>query len=117
MLADKLVSLHMNNSPYKKLPSYNYDQLRKGIICQKCGSFDVYVRSSDCDCEICGHSERVTDAVLRALAEFRILFPEKKVTTSGIHEWCGIVESKQRIRKILEKNFKPVGKHRWTYYE
>lgn len=116
-LADKLLSLHMNDSPYTRLPSYSYDQLRKSIACSKCRSFDVYVKSRDCVCEKCGYSESVADAVLRAVAEFRLLFPERKITTSGTHEWCGVVELKQRINRILEQNFKRIGQNRWTYYE
>lgn len=116
-LADKLVALHIKDSPYTKLPSYNYDQLQKGIACSKCGSFDVYVKSRNCMCEKCGHGELVADAVMQAVGQFRLLFPEKKITTSGIHEWCGIVESKTRINRILERNLKKAGQNRWMYFE
>ena len=38
MLADKLISLHIKDSPFK-LPSYDYDQLQKGITCQNATHF------------------------------------------------------------------------------
>ena len=39
MLADQLISLHIKDSPFKQLPTYDYDQLQKGITCAKCTSF------------------------------------------------------------------------------
>ncbi|WP_100012462.1 nuclease-related domain-containing protein [Lentibacillus sediminis] len=117
LLADKLVALHIQNSPYTKLPSYDYDQLHKGITCANCGSFEVHVKSRNCVCEKCGQGELVADAVMRSVGEFRVLFPERKVTTSGVHEWCGIVESRKRINRILEHYFKKVGQNRWIYFE
>ena len=39
ILADQLISLHIENSPFTQLPSYDYDQLQKGITCLKCTFF------------------------------------------------------------------------------
>ena len=117
LLADKLISLHINDSPFKQIPSYDYNQLRKGITCIKCSSFSISVQGKKCVCKECGYEEEVAVAVMRNVTEFRLLFPDQRITTNVIHDWCKVVESKRRIRKILEKNFKKVGVHQWTFYE
>jgi hypothetical protein len=116
-LANQLVALHQTNSRHSKLPLYEYDQLQKGITCSECQSFDVAVNERKCICHECGFKESVTSAVLRTVKEFKILFPDIKMTTNIIHDWCSVIESKKQIRRILATNFNPVGKHQWTYYE
>jgi hypothetical protein len=116
LLAEKLASLHIKNSPYKQIPSYSYGQLQKGITCLKCKSFSIFIKKSKCVCEKCSHEEKISDAVLRAVSEFKLLFPEQKITTSIIYDWCQVVKSKRTIISILSQNFKVAGKHRGTHY-
>lgn len=116
-LAEKLISLHMEDSPFSQLPSYDFDQLRKGITCCKCGSFNITVQTRNCNCMKCSYNEPVKDAIMRSVKEFKILFPDQKITTSKIHEWCQVVESQKRIRKILDQNFQMIGTRRWAYYK
>ncbi|HAM79197.1 nuclease-related domain-containing protein [Ornithinibacillus bavariensis] len=117
-LANKLISLHQKESPYTRLPQYKYEQLQKGICCQHCYSIslDIEGRRKNCICSNCGYTEFLEHAVLRSVQEYKILFPEEKITTSGIYEWCGLV-SKKTISRILEKNYKATGVKRWTYFE
>ncbi|WP_223593074.1 nuclease-related domain-containing protein [Neobacillus bataviensis] len=116
-LADKLISLHIEENPYTILPTYKYDEVRKGLTCALCNSFSISVTGKKCVCGDCGHEELVTVAVMRCVREYMLLFPDQKISTNVIHEWCGVVESKKRIRRILEKNFKIVGVGQWAYFE
>lgn len=116
-IADLLVSLHITKSPYSKIPSYRYDGLRKGITCEVCESFSVVIEGRKCVCKVCGHEELVADAVLRAVNEFMILFPDQRITTNVIYDWCQVVQSKERIRYILAKNYTLIGVHQWAYFE
>jgi hypothetical protein len=116
-LADRLVSLHIEESPYERLPAYDFPKLKKGITCKVCHSFSIYVVGNKCVCGQCFHVEDVESAVLRHVREFKLLFPDRKVTTNGIFEWCGGIDSKKRINRILVKNFKSVGAGQWTFYE
>jgi hypothetical protein len=116
-LADKLISLHQTESPYTQLPSYEYDQLKKGITCNKCYSFSVSVLGKKVVCQSCGCEEMVTSAVMRMVGEFKLLFPDRKITTNVIHDWCRVVHSKKTINRILGKNLIIKGVHQWTYYE
>lgn len=117
VLADKLLSLHMEESPYRTLPKYKYSDLRKGICCVNCGSLSVNVVGRKCICSGCGHEELVNDAVIRSVEELKLLFAEYKITTNLVQEWCRIVDSKKRIQRILDKSYKAVSNNRWTYYE
>jgi hypothetical protein len=116
-LADKLISLHIEESPYEGSPSYNYDQLRKGMNCEICNSFSIFVHGKYCVCGNCGHKEWVEAAVLRNVGEYKLLFPNRKITTNDIYDWCGVVDSKKRISRILGRNFKIVGVHQWSFFE
>lgn len=115
-LADQLIALHQSESPFKQLPSYNYKQLRKGITCSKCDSFLINVERVKCVCQKCGHTEDVSNAVLRSIKEFKALFPNERLTTNIVHDWTK-AGSKQRVRSILLKNFNKVGMRRWSYFE
>lgn len=117
ILADKLMSLHIKESPFQQLPAYNYDQLRKGSTCGVCNSFSLSVKGTKCFCMNCGNEEVVASVVIRSLQEFQLLFPKQKITTNIIHDWCQFIPSKKRINRILEKNLKMLGVHKYAYYE
>jgi hypothetical protein len=116
-LAAQLVSLHQIESPYGRIPKYEYDQLRKGSTCSHCHSFSVLVNGKELVCSKCGTHERLETAVLRSVDELKLLFPDKKITTKIVQEWCNLNLSKKVIRKILDNNYKVEGSNRWIYYE
>ncbi|MBY7142508.1 NERD domain-containing protein [Virgibacillus sp. NKC19-3] len=116
-LADQLLAAHITDSRYNTLPSYDYEQLRKGITCLKCKAFSIFVEKRKCVCKKCGYEEPVTTAVLRSVKEFKTLFPNETITTNIIHNWCQVVPSKKTIRRILAANFTTIGVRQWTYYE
>jgi hypothetical protein len=118
-LADKLVSLHQTESPYTRarIPAYEYDKLKKGFTCKVCNSFSISVHGRMIICDVCGCNELVESAVIRGVGEIKLLFPNRKITTNVIHDWCRVVECKKRISRILGKNFNLIGFGQWSYYE
>ncbi len=116
-LADQLISLNQIDSPYTQIPSYKYDQLTKGILCPRCYSFMHSMEDKKMVCPKCGCEEKVDYGVLRSVKELMILFPDKKITTNGIHEWCGVVRSKKTIRRILLQNYLSIGTGNHRYFE
>jgi hypothetical protein len=116
-LADLLVSLHKTENPYMRLPKYDYDTVEKGITCGSCHSFDVTVFRTKIACKDCGCQELVEVAVLRNVEELRILFPDIRITTNLVFEWCKVIDSTKMIRRILKKNFKAIGYTKNSYYE
>jgi hypothetical protein len=117
LLADKLISLHMEENPYSTLPKCEYDQLKKGFTCIICNSYSISVQGKRCVCGDCGHEELVSAEVLRNVNEIKLLFPTMKITTNLIYEWCMAKDLKRTIKKILLKNYKQFGVRQWTYYE
>ncbi|MFL6560914.1 MAG: nuclease-related domain-containing protein [Bacillus sp. (in: firmicutes)] len=115
-IADKLVSLHQIESPYTRLRTYDYDQFKKGFTCIICDSFSIFVSGDNLVCNQCGHLEGVESAVLRNVEEIKLLFPNMRITTNCVYEWCGGVKSKKKIQRILSKNRKRIGKGKFSYY-
>lgn len=116
-LAEQLVSLHQIESPYSRLRHYEYDHFRKGFLCASCHSFLVPLGEKELICGKCGGHEKVESAVMRSVDEVKLLFPDMKITTNIIHEWCKVIESKKTIRRILKQNLKCIGNYRNCYYE
>lgn len=116
-LAEKIISHHIAESPFKLLPTYQYEQLQKGITCGNCTSISVSIKGKICICQECRYEESVEPAVIRNVKELKLLFPDKRITTNAIQDWCKVINSKKKIRRILSENFKMVGVHQWTYYE
>ena len=115
-LASKLTSMHLTESSYRILPSYSYDELQRGITCVKCNSFWVMVEGKRCICFDCHNEEKISDALLRAMKEFKLLFPKRKLSTNELYYWCNESFSKERIRRFLKNNLSVVGVHQWTFY-
>lgn len=116
-LADFLAESHQKENPYAKHPSYQYEQLQKGILCGRCLSFMSIYSQRKVICKKCGQSESIEGAVVRNVKEVRVLFPNKKITTDFIYDWCHIIKSKRLITSILKKNFNMLGYGQWTYFE
>lgn len=116
-LADYLLKAHITESPHSKLSTYNYDQLRKGITCGFCNSFNISCGERKIVCDECGNQEDIQSAVVRSVGELRLLFPDIKITTNVVYDWCKLIESKKTIRNILKRNFNTTGYGKWFSYE
>jgi hypothetical protein len=117
ILAKKLLSLHQDKNPFSNLPEYKYDQLEKGMHCWSCGSFNTTIKNQYLVCGNCGNSVRMEQALVQQIEEFKLLFPERRITTTSIYEWCNIDITKRRITRVLKKFYKARGTTSDTYYE
>jgi hypothetical protein len=118
-LAEKLCELHIEKSPYERLPEYKYEDLRKGIVCAGCGGMGATTISKDRKvfvCSLCSFKEKFVNTVLRTINEFEILFPGQKVTSKIIHDWCGDLITIRSIQRILVKHFRQVGHGKSSQY-
>jgi hypothetical protein len=116
-LAQKMISLHQTKNPYVIFPEYEYDQMQKGNYCIICGSFHIVQKKSILVCGKCDGHEKIETAVLRNVKEFMLLFPERRITTQSIHEWCKVDISTKTVCRILKKNYTAFGNTRDTYFE
>lgn len=115
-LAEKLVAANLKESRHKRVYEYRFEELKKGIRCCRCNSFlenhkvDLFI------CKYCGEIERVKSAVLRNIDEFILLFPQWKITTGLIYEWCNGLKTERTIRRILLENYILVGNRKNSYF-
>ncbi len=115
-LADQLIAHHQTELDFAQTPPFSYQTLQKGIPCFKCHSFFKPTSNKSFFCEVCGHTEDVSSAVIRNVKQFKLLFPHEKIKSLIISDWCAVVKE-QRVRNILTQHFKKIGHHRWTYFE
>lgn len=115
-LANQLVSMHQYKTPYTKLPSYEYEQQKKGIICPACYTFIDSIGMKKVVCK-CGHVDVMENVILQHVEEIKLLFPGIKITTCCVFDWCKVIVSKKQIGRVLKKNFNKKGSGKWSYYE
>ncbi|SFE61793.1 nuclease-related domain-containing protein [Alteribacillus iranensis] len=114
-LAERLLTLHMDESPYHKLPAYSYNRLKKGILCPSCFAF-FQLHHQRLVCPTCSYRIQASTGVIESVKEFQWLFPEKKITTPHIHDWVGGTVSKKVIRTCLKKHFFMLSQGRGVHY-
>ncbi len=117
-LANKLLASHIKDSPYSIVPEYSYDKMVKGILCVRCGNgFMVSSDHQHLTSVNCNFVENKESAILRSVKEFSLLFPDKKITTSAIYEWCKVINRQKTIRKVLQENYKHLHLGNSSYFE
>jgi hypothetical protein len=115
-MAEKLLQLHQADSPYKRVPKYDYDHLVKGFMCGECHQPLDRTEKKEFVCSHCGTHEKIDAAVMRNIEEIKLLFPEKKLTTALVYDWCNGVLPIKAIRRVLNKNFSPVEDRHTRHY-
>ncbi len=116
-LAEQLNARCLKENPYVQIPEYTYGQLRKGIICSSCTSFLASFTQGYLACGECGSKEKVDTAVLRSVKECSVLFPDRKITTNTIVDWCGGIGSGKVVQRLLVKNYEKKGRGKASYYQ
>jgi hypothetical protein len=101
-LAEALLSLHITKSPFTRVPIYDFDMLRKGVICEGCGEFLESFGQKRVLCRHCGTGESIDSLVLQSLESFQLLLPDQKVTTTTIYDWTNGDLPKKSIRRVLK---------------
>ncbi|QQK74419.1 NERD domain-containing protein [Salicibibacter cibarius] len=116
-LAEKLVSVHEEKPPHIELPDYDFVQLEKGVVCTKCSTIMFFsAETFDFKCEHCGREEKFKTGLLRSVEEFTILFPDKKITTHAIMDWCALNGDKKKVARVLASHYKRIGHGKYSYY-
>lgn len=114
-IVQHLLNHHVENYRPNDLPKYILEELKKGVHCPECLSFNHTVKRLYKLCD-CGHKEEITEAIERSIKEFQILFPEKRVTVSALYDWCGGTINRKKILEHLKRNYRMNGTSRGIYY-
>lgn len=116
-MADLLISLDLEEFPFAEFPPYEYTQLQKGVLSSSCHTLSTSLEGNKIVCGLCGQEESVDSAVLQSVRELVMLFPEIKITTNLVFEWCNEMVSKKTIRRILLQNYIAKGNTLGRYFE
>lgn len=104
-LANYLLNQHQEVYRPNHLPNYSIQDLKKGIICPKCSSFEFTKTRQNRVCATCGYKEKIADAIYRSVLEFQLLFPEIPINVPNIYIWCGGCFTDYNVRSVLNKYF------------
>ena len=117
-LAERLLSQHRNDANFHQLiPEYGYQNLRLGVTCRECGSFDIQLNQRMSYCRKCKYSCSTDDMILEQIKEFKLLFPQEKLTTKVVYDWCSESISKARITRVLSSEYTRMGQTHGTFFE
>lgn len=114
-LAERLATLHEEESPHTDLPDYDFDRLEKGVVCVRCHAI-MFFKGETFACGHCGFEENIKNGIFRSTEEYKILFPDRKVTTHAIYEWCAMQGDRKRIARTLAIHYKRVGHGKSSNY-
>lgn len=117
-IAKTLRNKSKESSTYEKLPEYDFNGLKRGVFCETCFTDLTRKTKFKITCTKCDKTYPIDKVVLFAVAQFHLLFPNRKITPKSIAEWCLGFFSKNSIRRILVENLKIKlnGSHSYYYY-
>ncbi|ADU28540.1 nuclease-related domain-containing protein [Evansella cellulosilytica] len=115
-LAEFLLSNQTSDKKHKCIPEHRYDMLKKGITCEVCNNFmKLSSKRSYLKCTSCGCEEKVEKAFIRNVLQYRVLFPEKAITTNNLVDWCEVL-SDRTVSGLLRSNYKFIGHGKSVQY-
>lgn len=97
------------------LTDYQMKQMRTGIYCLNCKSYEVKIGRTKTSCA-CGFTEERDMAILRTICEYGVLTFDRDIKMGGLSNFLGAGISHVSIRKVLKKYFKEKGRGRYTTY-
>jgi len=102
-LLNKLQQESTSGEKYRGTPqSYAYEDMRKGLICSDCHSFNLKLSQRQAVCRDCGRKCKNDTLLLNHIDEMTLLFPEMKITTSLVYDWIDGRMIKRRIGRLLK---------------
>ncbi|MDO5359716.1 MAG: nuclease-related domain-containing protein [Jeotgalicoccus sp.] len=116
--ADRLVGLIRNHAvvnPYFN-GSSNVGQIRKGLYCGECGSFELEKGRFQLTCAKCGTIESNETHLLRGMSDHKFLFYNHPMTKRSILELIDFQLHKITVLRALQKHCDVIRKGRQTSY-
>lgn len=117
-IAEMICARHKAQSSYERLPTYELDELRRGVFCPRCAIKMERKNRHRFICPRCDDTFCLEDAIIYATAEFCLLFPKNNITPKTIADWCGNSISERSVRRALQQHlhFHENGKHSFYYF-
>lgn len=115
-LGYKLLQLHQTEDRYIQVPEYTFEELKKEIMCPQCRLNLKTKNRRTAYCPACGFSALNTRIISEEVQAFVLLFPDQKLTTAVIYDWCGALFPKRTIQRVLATNYTESGTRKGTHY-
>lgn len=104
--ATQLLDNHTEQPLFENdIPAYSYATLKKGIYCKTCGSFNLSKNQKSYTCHLCSYKGSLHSALATNIMEYRLLFPNDKLKSSVLYDWCGGFISMKSIQRELNADF------------
>src|SRR5699024_1562885 len=116
-ISEKLLQRNKNKSFYERRPKYDISECRRGLFCMYCYAELDRVGRRNFTCKQCSEKYNADDSIMYAVAQFHLLFPDKKIRVEKILDWCGDVVSDGYIRKVLKNYLRVISRSRYTHYD
>lgn len=112
--ANILVEQHKNDSEHEEINYYDFERMKVGIKCSKCGKLGMSHKFKKqyfiCSC---GHKENNKEVMIRTFDAIAAI-KKGRAKTTEIAKWTGLNE--RTIRYFLSKHYQKVGEARSTCY-
>lgn len=105
-----------NPFPAENLYGVLGDQIRKGVMCCHCGSFDVETNKTYVTCG-CGMHEPREMAIVRTICEYSVIHFYEDITTNAIFDFCDGAFTKPTLATYLNRYFERFGNGKSTKYK
>lgn len=115
-LTEKLLQQQMKTSSYSRYPKYDILECTRGLFCSYCHAKLKRLHRRKFVCTQCDKSVSLEKALMFAVAQFHLLFPDEKMKIKSLLDWCGNEVSDAILRRVLTDKLNVVPKSRYTYY-
>ena len=109
------VSKHIIENPYFDKKA-DFERVRKGVYCGKCGSFELRKSHYYLNCGRCGCQETKETHMLRAMSDFKALFLEDRMTKQKFMRFINCAVSGRTAQRMLNKYCERIDQGSHTYY-
>lgn len=97
-----MIGEHIVENPYLK-EGVAFDDIRHGLYCEACRSFDLSTERYHLRCLSCGTLETKETHLVRAISDFKHLFEKLPITTDKMMRFTGGLISKRTVQRVLNK--------------
>lgn len=117
----EIISSHVVENPFFKEVA-DFSELRKGVYCRSCGSFQMKKHKIHFECLSCSKKDTVHTIVLQAISDHNALFRGIPITRKRLTDLLGGVVSKITLFRFMNKycdriEGKSRGEYRFKYYD
>lgn len=115
-LTEKLLEMHKVDERFIKIPDYSFHEMARQVNCIECCSKMVKQSLRKSRCSKCDFSALNEWLIQNEVEAFVLLFPERKLTTKHIYDWCGGFYPLQTIYGVLKRKYVQVGNKKGKQY-